>query len=107
RLNRLKDGAPVLNSHRSSIVDILGVHESVRIEGGKGYATLRMADTPDLDIIWRKILKGFIRHISVGYRVHEWNIVRKEGQITTKTATDWEPFENSFVAIPADSGCGV
>lgn len=106
RLERMNNGAPVLNTHSSySLSDIIGavVDGSARVEDGKGVATLKMASgTAESDDIWRKITDGIIRNISVGYRTHKFER-SKEGDKTVMRAVDWEPHEVSFVPIPADA----
>lgn len=105
RLDRLNNGAPFLNSHNAYQLEaVLGVivDGSVRIEGGNGYATVRFADDPMVEPIWRKIATGIIRNVSVGYTVHSYQIEKREGQRTLYRAIDWEPMEVSAVAIGAD-----
>jgi len=115
RLDRLNAGAPFLNSHSSwSLRNILGVVEdgSIRIEGGKGYARIRLSERDDVEPIWRDIRDGIIRNVSVGYRVHRFERVAKAdrtdgGQRALYRAVDWEPLEISAVAISADPGAGM
>lgn len=105
-LGRLNAGGAVLNTHyQYDLNDQFGVVERAWIENGVGHATVRLSDAPgDADIV-RKIATKIIRNISVGYMVHEWRIVQKDGEITRKTAVRWEPTEISFVPVPADPGC--
>lgn len=108
RLDRMNKGASVLNSHWGyDLEDVLGIVEESRIENGMGISRIRLSNRASVDDIWGDIVDGIIRHVSVGYHVHAWEINRKEGEMTTKRAVDWEPFEISFVAIPADSGSSV
>lgn len=115
RLDRLNGGAPFLNSHSSyDLRSILGVVEdgSIRIEGGKGYARIRLSEREDVEPIWRDIKGGIIRNVSVGYRVHRFERVAKAdrtdgGQRALYRAVDWEPLEISAVAIGADPGAGM
>lgn len=110
RLERLNKGAPFLNSHRSWSLDtVLGVvvDGSVRMEDGKGYCTIRFSKREDVESIWRDIVDGIIRSVSVGYKVHEYTITEKEGERSHWLATDWEPMEISAVAIPADADAQV
>ncbi|SIR08664.1 hypothetical protein SAMN05421641_12422 [Paracoccus thiocyanatus] len=115
RLDRLNSGAPFLNSHSSwSLRDILGVVEdgSIRIEGGQGFARIRLSERDEVEPIWRDIKSGIIRNVSVGYRVHKFERVAKPdrtdgGQRALYRAIDWEPLEISAVAIGADPGAGM
>lgn len=112
RLDRMNAGAPFLESHRSYSLDaVLGVvvDGSVRIEGGKGYARVRFSERAEVEPIWRDIVAGIIRHVSVGYRVHKFERTagadRKDGGTRALyRAVDWEPMEISAVAIGADPG---
>lgn len=115
RMDRLNAGAPFLNSHSSwSLRDILGVVEdgSIRIEGGKAYARIRLSERDDVEPIWRDIKDGIIRNVSVGYRIHKFERVAKAdrtdgGERALYRAVDWEPLEISAVAIGADPGAGM
>lgn len=105
RSDRLNNGAPFLNSHNSySLSSVLGVvvDGSVRIEGGQGLATIRFSDREDVEPVWRDIKSGIIRNVSVGYRVHRFEIEKRDGEVELWRAVDWEPLEISAVAIGAD-----
>lgn len=112
RADRIKTGgAPVLNNHGTAFFggvkdlgDVLGVVEKFWVEGEQAKAILRFADTPDVEMILRKIETGILKNISIGYRVHKYEDVTPKDVIEPKTlkAIDWEIFEASVVAIPAD-----
>ncbi len=107
RLERMNAGAPFLNSHNAwRLENVLGsvVPGSVRIEGGHGYATIQLTDAPDAAGIVQRILERTVRNVSVGYRVHRYEITKRDGEREHWRAVDWEPFEVSAVAIPADHG---
>lgn len=111
-LSRLNGGAPFLADHASfNVARTLGVVQSARIENGKGYATVRFAraeDDPEADQVFRKVVDGIIRNVSVGYRVQAMEkMPTVEGEkFPTMRVTRWTPFEISAVAIPADAGAG-
>lgn len=111
RLGRLNAGGPVLDSHRSYGLDsVIGVVEpgSAKLANGEGRATVRFArDDERADSIWRKVEQGIIRAVSVGYRVHKMVESKTEDGSKVLRATDWEPFEISFVAVGADAEAGV
>lgn len=114
RLDRLNSGgAPVLPNHDSwDIDDQLGVvvAGSATVDGGEGRATLRFLSAgidEDADRLWAKIKDGVITRVSVGYVVHVWNEVRQDGALVSREAADWEPYEISFVSLPADPQAGV
>jgi len=110
RLGRLNAGAPLLDSHNAfQLSAILGVvvEGSARLEGGSGLATVRFSEREDVGPILADISAGIIRNVSVGYRVHEFEIIRREGQPDIWRAVDWEPLELSLVAVPADAGAQI
>lgn len=112
RLERLNNGAPVLGSHRqNSLSDVLGVvvEGSARVAAAGATARIRFSKRPDVEPFWQDVRDGIIRNVSVGYRVHrfEETTAAKGDQRAVWTAIDWEPFEVSLVAIPADHKAGV
>jgi hypothetical protein len=109
KLDRLNQGAPVLNSHRSyDLGSNLGVVEKAWIKGKEGRATLRLSSRDEVAGIVRDIQEGVIRNISVGYVVHSYEEITKKGdEIPTYRAIDWEPMEISFVNIPFDKDAQV
>lgn len=109
RLERMQAGAPFLDAHRSwSLASVLGSVEpgSVRIEGGRGYARVRLTDAPDAEPAIRRVLERHVS-ISVGYRVHRYEITKSEGKREHWRAVDWEPLEISAVPMPADPGAHI
>lgn len=109
RLDRLNAGASVLNSHWSwDLGEVIGVVVRSWIEGGELCATLKISNRDEkCEGYWKDIQAGIIRHISIGYRVRKYEITKEEGKLTRWRAVDWEPYEVSFVPIPADPGAGV
>lgn len=113
RMGRLNSGrAPFLPNHDSyDVGGVLGVIESARVEGGKGYATVRFAPEgidPEADKIFKKIEARIISNVSVGYRTYKTE--KTEGvdnKIPTYRAVDWEPYEVSAVAMGADSQAAI
>jgi hypothetical protein len=105
RMGRLTSGrAPVLAAHEGRDLDaVVGVVERARLDGGQGVATVRFADDPKSDGIFRKIAAGILRNVSVGYTIHKAEQVEAgNAAIPVYRATDWEPFEISIVpSLPA------
>jgi len=104
-------GAPVLNNHGTAffggvkdLSDVIGVISKFWIEDNKPKAILRFADTSDVEIILRKIETGILKNISIGYRVYKYQDETPKDVVEPKMlrAVDWEIFEASVVAIPAD-----
>lgn len=111
RLDRLNDGAPFLDSHQTwgGVANVLGsvVPGSVRVENGQGTAKIRLTSAEDAAPAVQRILERTINKVSVGYRVHRYEITKKDGARELWRAVDWEPFEISAVAMPADPGASI
>lgn len=106
RLDRLKSGAAVLVNHDSG--DQVGVVESARIDGDKrGRAVIRFSKSARGQEIMQDVKDGIRTLVSVGYRVHKYDVTERKGQSDLVRVTDWEPYEVSIVAIPADASVGV
>lgn len=104
-LDRLNDGAAVLNAHRGgSLSDQIGVVEKAWIEGGKGYAKLRFSERDEVTPFFKDIEQGIIRNVSVGYVIEDYDEPETEDEIPTVRAIKWEPYEISFTPIQADKG---
>jgi hypothetical protein len=111
RLGRLNDGAPLLEAHNGYELDaVIGVVERATVDGSQGTATIRFAraeDDPRSDKVFRKVLDRIHTSVSVGYRIHKYEIVEGgDEEIPVYRATDWEPFEISVVPMGADDGAG-
>ncbi len=108
RLTRLNEAGPLLDAHNGwSVRDQLGavVEGLARIDKGKGLATVRFSSRDDVTPILQDVREKIIRSVSVGYNVHKYEEeVGNGNKLPIRTATDWEPFEVSFVPMPADIG---
>lgn len=109
RLERLNNGAPVLDTHSSyDLASVLGtvVPGSAKVDGKRGTATLRFAkNDAAVDAVWNKITQGILPNVSVGYRTFSIEETKAtEKNIAIRTATDWEPYEISIVPMGADKG---
>ena len=104
-LSRLNDGGAVLFNHDWD--DQIGVIERAWIDADKrGRALVRFGNGAKAAEKFQDVQDGILRHISVGY-----SIVNFEEEVSddnrTFTATRWQPYEISFVTVPADSTVGV
>jgi hypothetical protein len=115
-LGRLRSGAPVLNNHGThawggvkDLNDILGRVETADIVDGEGVATVRFSKREDIQGLVNDIIDGIIPNISVGYSVSKYEELDEEAEDGAPIfrATQWEPMELSFVAIPADPSAQV
>lgn len=109
RTGRLDAGiVPILIDHTQSVMATAGVVIANRIEDGKAYVKFRMeTGTPEADAIVNKLNQRIIRTVSVGARVHKYAESRGDGQMPVRLAVDWEPYEISLVAMPADAGAVI
>lgn len=111
RMDRLNGGAPLLDTHNAYSLDgVLGVVEpgTAMVDGAEGRATVRFADTPEIEPIWRKVAQKIIRNVSVGYIVHKVEKTEADDEkVETWRAIDWEPMEISLVPVGADPGAGI
>lgn len=107
RLDRLNNGGPALFNHDRSAH--IGVVEEARIDAdGKGRAVIRFSESPLGEEKFRDVQSGVLRHVSVGFSVHSTKLVEeREDGFDVYRATDWEPYEISFVTIPLDDKVGV
>ncbi|MBN2204301.1 MAG: peptidase U37 [Thermoleophilia bacterium] len=111
RLERLNNSAPLLNAHSSyDLGNVIGVVEpgSATISAGRAVASVRFSKRADVDPIWQDVRDGIIRHVSVGYHVHKYEVTAAEGgKAERRHAVDWEPYEISAVPMGADDGAKV
>ena len=106
-LSRVNGGAPVLLEHDRD--RHIGVVERAWIEGGRGYADLKLSRRTAVDDVWQDIQDGVLRNVSVGYQIHERTLTRSNdsGGPDEYRVTQWTPMEISLVTIPADSTVGI
>jgi hypothetical protein len=110
RLDRLNNVGPVLDSHSTwSTRSVLGSVTKAWIQDGEGRALLRFARSDEATRVWDLVRDGHVRAVSVGYRVHKFEDLGRKGANERRVlrAVDWEPYEVSFVATPADAGSTV
>ena len=108
RLGRLTAGGPLLMDHDTR--DHIGVIESVQIGADRvGRAVVRFGKSARADEVFRDVVDGIRRNVSVGYVIHKAQLVEtgKDGSADTYRVTDWEPFEVSLVSVPADASVGI
>jgi hypothetical protein len=106
KLDRLNSGGPVLDNHNrfGGVGDMLAVVERAWIEKGEGRAKIRFPKegiSEAADKIFRLIADGIITRLSCGY-VRNKIEVDKTKDPKVWRVVDWEPFEISFVSVPAD-----
>lgn len=114
QLDRIRElGASLFNHNRDILV---GIPENVVLNEAERrcHADIIFDDDEESERIFRKVKKGFLRGISVGYSVECWEEVKagatsSNGRFTgpAYVATKWTPLEISFVTVPADTDVGV
>lgn len=104
-LSRLLDGAPFLFNHNWS--DQRGVIVDARIESGKGYATVKLSRNPLGEQLFTDMKDGIARNISVGYRIQEAELTKRENNFEHWRVTRWLPLEISTAPVPADPTIGL
>jgi hypothetical protein len=104
----------VLDAHRvyGGVDAIIGIATRASIENGEGRATLRLSTRPEMAGIVADIKAGIIRAISFGYLVRKYEITaavdREDGvNVPLYRAVDWQPYEISFVTVPADANAST
>lgn len=109
RLDRLNNGAPLLDTHNQyQLSAVLAVVERAWLDGGEGHAMVRFSKREDADVVFKDVVDGILRNISVGYAVHRYEVVEEEDdKLPTYRAVDWEPLELSLVPIGFDDGAKV
>jgi hypothetical protein len=114
-MTRFAAGAvQVLDDHDTwtGVGAILGVATRGAIEGSKGTATLALSTDPAKAGIVGDIKAGIIRTMSFGYAVQKYEVTPAQGRTDGGTrplyrAVKWQPYELSFVSVPADPMAGT
>ncbi len=110
RLDRLKRGAPLLNTHSSwSLEDQIGVVEEPAVDGGVATCKATFSRRESVAGFVKDVQDNIIRNVSVGYVRHaiEMNPPVADGGVWQYRVIDWEPYEVSFVPLPADPDAQV
>ena len=107
RMERLRSIGPLLMDHNSR--EHVGAIESAKIDKDRvGRAVVRFGKGKQRDAILGDIEDGIRKCVSVGYRIHRMKLEESsDDSPDVYRATDWEPYEVSLVAVPADSSVGV
>jgi HK97 family phage major capsid protein/HK97 family phage prohead protease len=107
RLQRLEGGRhPLLVDH--STRDQVGVVERAWIgDDRRARAVVRFGRSPRANEIFQDVQDGIRSLVSVGYRIHDMVLAKSGDQGDEYLVDDWEPYEVSIVAVPADPTVGV
>lgn len=111
-LDRLTNIGVVLFNHKRD--SVIGRVERVWIENNRGKAVIEFDDDDESEIIRKKVERGTLKGVSVGYSVDVWEEVAagkksSDGRFTGPCyiAKSWMPLEISIVSVPADATVGV
>lgn len=104
---RLNNGLPVLDNHNrygSVKEQTLGKVIAWDCVGGQLRGTVKFSSRSDLAEFIQDVEDGIIQNLSVGYRVHTYQIDKPATETETAVyrAIKWEPLEVSFVNVGAD-----
>jgi hypothetical protein len=111
RMERLENGAPVLKDHVANLENMIGVVENAKVRKGEGTATLRFSEREDAQAVFRDIGSGIVQKLSFGYIRHKVERINDPNgdtdEIPVYRVIDWEPYELTFLPVPADNGAQV
>lgn len=106
RMGRLTSGGPLLCDHDTR--DHIGVIESVQLGSDRvARAIVRFGKSARAEEVFRDVVDGIRRNVSVGYQIHAAQLVETTDDEDTYRVTDWEPYEVSLVSVPADASVGI
>jgi hypothetical protein len=113
KLKRFKKNPVVLDTHNGYSLDAVIGRAEVEVKGRKLEASITYADTERGERAWRLVKGGFVRSVSIGYRVNRAKVkALREGEVDgdgdgaiagpATIVRDWELIEVSNVPVPAD-----
>ena len=104
-LHRLNGGASLLWGHDTD--DLIGVVDNAYIVENKLFVKVRFSrNDKKADRIWKDILDGLIKNVSVGYAVEHF-IEKEVDNELVRYVDRWMPYEVSIVSVPADETVGI
>lgn len=104
-LHRLNGGASLLWGHDTD--DLIGVVDNAYIVENKLFVKVRFSKNDKrADRIWKDILDGLIKNVSVGYAVEHF-IEKEVDNELVRYVDRWMPYEVSIVSVPADETVGI
>jgi HK97 family phage major capsid protein len=106
RLDRLNGGGALLMDHNTR--DQVGVVEKAWIDAGRvARARVRFSRSARGEEVFQDVQDGIRSLVSVGYQVNRMLLESTDGDLETYRVVDWQPFEVSIVAVPADATVGI
>jgi HK97 family phage prohead protease len=104
-LDRMKRGAPLLDSHDryGGLQKQLGVVQDVWVDGDELHGRVKFSKKDEAETVYQDVKDGIIKNASIGYRVYKYDdISSDDDKIRTLKAVKWEGLEISLVTVPAD-----
>ena len=102
---RMRDGLVIQDTHWG---DQVGIMRNPEIKDGKISGVIDFGSGERSQEIMRDALAGIRRNMSVGYRVLKFKRTGEaEDGYPIYRAVKWQPYEASFVNVPADTEVGV
>ncbi len=99
-------GVPVLDSHRLDSVDrVVGVVVEAGRDARALWAKLKFSERAEP--LWRDVLAGILRGVSVGYAVSKWSQSAGPDGVPVRTAVAWSCVECSLVPAAADAAASI
>lgn len=107
RMDRLNDGAALLMDH--DWTDQIGSVVEASIDTDRrGRSVVKFSRSARASEILQDVADNIRTKVSVGYKVHAAQLEEtRDGNVCVYRITDWEPYEISFVSVPADNTVGV
>ena len=101
-LARLNNSAPLLFNHDPN--KVIGVVERAYVDKKKkkGYSRVRFSKNSFAEEVRQDVQDGILRNVSTGYVIND--IKERDNDFL---ATNWQPYEVSIVATPADTSVGI
>ncbi len=96
---------PLIESHNTRKLNV-GIVDELRIDGGKLRGEIVLGASKRAKVLAADIAAGIVRNLSIGYTVTDER-ESTDGKTRTITATRWQPYEASLVAVPADNTVGA
>jgi HK97 family phage major capsid protein/HK97 family phage prohead protease len=103
---RINSGSPLLWGHNHD--EMIGVIEKFWLEDRKSHVTVRFSKNKQAEEVFQDVLDKIVTKVSIGYRILDVKLVSEtEGQPDVYRVNEWEPYEVSFVSVPADITVGI
>lgn len=107
RTERIDRGLPVMDCHNTwSVFSQIGRTTKVWFENRELWATIKFSERAQIAELFKDVVSGIVKDISVGYVVYEFEVI-EGSEIPTYRAVDWMPTEVSFAPVQADVQSGV